>query len=861
MNRLQLIVTTITLVVGTTAVRSQSNLWGDIEYDGRPWVENVSEPVKVSKGLQNRHISLWASHGRYYDQKKGFWKWQRPNLFGTTEDLYTQTIVVPYLMPMLENAGAIVFSPRERDWQGKEVIVDNDMPISTSYAEVSTREPWQTSSLEGFAFHTGYYRDGENPFSAGTVRMARATKKKKNPSFISYQPNLPESGRYAVYVSYQTLGQSVDDAHYTVWHKGEPTEFYVNQRMGGGTWVYLGTFEFDQGCSEFNRVVLTNQSHHKGIVTADAVRFGGGMGNIVRGSMTSGMPRCVEGARYYAQWAGMPYDIYSTRGGTDDYADDINVRSLMTNYLAGGSCYVPSQQGLGVPLELSLAVHSDAGFSRNGIDLVGSLAICTTDYNDGRLNSGISRFASRDFATALLDGVTDDLRYKYGKWVKRTIYDRNYSETRLPEVPSAILETMSHQNFPDMRMGQDPNFRFTLARSIYKTILRYVCEQHDCDYVVTPLAPSNFHIEFGRKNELHLSWDATDDLQEPTATPTGYIVYTAMGRGDFDNGTAVHSNSYKLKLEPNILYSFKVAATNRGGKSFTTEVLSALYNPDADETILIVNGFHRLSSPAIRSNSMEQGFDLDDDPGITYGTTAGWVGRQINFDRTHMGSESPDGLGWSDNRYGGKFIAGNNFDYVRTHAMAIESAQNYSIVSCSSKAIEAGKVNLSKYVMIDYVLGLEYNDGHSLVTYKTFNKLMQSLMANYTSRGGHLMVSGAFIGRDLKSDTEQQFMADVLKCSFSDTYREASDSIIGLGTDFQFHHALNARHYAATSTEVLQPLEPAFPAMAYTDGRSACVAYKGDDYHVITLGFPFECIKDEQKRASIMRGLINFLIK
>ena len=27
---------------------------------------------------------------------------------------------------MLENAGAIVYTPRERDWQRNEVIVDND---------------------------------------------------------------------------------------------------------------------------------------------------------------------------------------------------------------------------------------------------------------------------------------------------------------------------------------------------------------------------------------------------------------------------------------------------------------------------------------------------------------------------------------------------------------------------------------------------------------------------------------------------------------------------------------------------------------------------------------------------------------
>lgn len=80
------------------------------------------------------------------------------------------------------------------------------------------------------------------------------------------------------------------DAKYIVYHKGEATEFSVNQRMGGGTWVYLGTFDFDKGCNTLNRVVVTNQASKRGVVTSDAVRFGGGMGNILRGNNSSVCP-------------------------------------------------------------------------------------------------------------------------------------------------------------------------------------------------------------------------------------------------------------------------------------------------------------------------------------------------------------------------------------------------------------------------------------------------------------------------------------------------------------------------------------------------------------------------------------------
>ena len=130
----------------------------------------------------------------------------------------------------------------------------------------------------------------------------------------------------------------MSDAKYIVYHKGEATEFSVNQRMGGGTWVYLGTFDFDKGCNEFNRVVCTNKASRRGVVTTDAVRFGGGMGNIERGGYTSGLPRCLEGARYYAQWAGAPYKVYGGRKGENDYADDINTRSLMTNCQKWQAC-------------------------------------------------------------------------------------------------------------------------------------------------------------------------------------------------------------------------------------------------------------------------------------------------------------------------------------------------------------------------------------------------------------------------------------------------------------------------------------------------------------------------------------------
>ena len=197
---------------------------------------------------------------------KGEWGWQRPRLFCTTEDLFTQSFILPYVIPMLENAGANVYTPRERDTQKNEVIVDNDTRNGSIYLEMKSRKArWEKTDGYGFAQRKPVYEDGENPFLTGSARFTR-TEKKKNKAFAEWIPTIPETGSYAVYVSYQTLPNSVSDAKYLVFHKGGVTEFKVNQRIGGGTWVYLGTFEFDKGSNDYGMVVLSNESKELSLI-------------------------------------------------------------------------------------------------------------------------------------------------------------------------------------------------------------------------------------------------------------------------------------------------------------------------------------------------------------------------------------------------------------------------------------------------------------------------------------------------------------------------------------------------------------------------------------------------------------------
>jgi len=852
----------------------KSRLWGDTDHQGNPWVENLSRPYRITRGLAGRHLFISPSHGRYY--KLGAWHWQRPALFCTREDLLTQSFVFPYLIPMLENAGAVVYSARERDVQTAEALVDNDAPGGAGlYEEEGPSDtPWRTvSAAAGFAPPSvAAYADSLSPFGLGTARYAPTTSRRHREATATWTPDIPRAGRYAVYVSYAAHPGNVSDARYTVYHKGGRTRFRVNQQMGGGTWVYLGTFDFDAGRRRTGRVVLSNQSDYRGVVTADAVRFGGGLGQTPRGEAgTSGMPCFLEAARYYAQRAGLPDSLYR-RDPTNDYNDDIRSRPFLLNHLGGGSCYLPAEAGKRVPIETSLALHSDAGVRRDR-SVYGTLAICTTRDAEGRRSypSGLARAASSDLADLLLGAVTRDLSATFRTdWTRRELWDRNYGETRLPDVPAAILEMLSHQNFTDMRFGHDPAFKFVMARAVYKALLRFVNGQHGIRrFDVQPLPVHGFSALLAPDGKsVRLSWQPTADSLEESARPTGYVVYTRTDGEGFDNGLLVEGKTaLTLPVAEGRLYSFKVTAVNRGGESFPSETLSVYKAPGERHRILVVNGFGRLSGPAVVDTPDSLGFDLDRDPGVPYLYTAAFCGRQRCFDPAAAGGEGEAALGHSDNSLEGRIVAGNTFDYPALHGSAIAAADGYSFSSCGKEAF-ATMDDLKPYRVIDYIAGLERDAPWNLRAYRALPADVRRRLAAYLHGGGNLFLSGAYIGTDLQSDEERSFAETVLKyrhagtdtLSAADREAEAPGMVRGLNLQIPVQRTLSATRYAAVATDRLAPASPqAFPAFAYPDGACAGIAYPGTDYRLVATGFPFECITETAVRDQAMKAILRFL--
>lgn len=171
-------------------------------------------------------------------------------------------------------------------------------------------------------------------------------------------------------------------------------------------------------------------------------------------------------------------------------------------------------------------------------------------------------------------------------------------------------------------------------------------------------------------------------------------------------------------------------------------------------------------------------------------------------------------------------------------------------------------VKLNDFALVDLILGLEKDDGHSMYYYKALRPQMQEKLAFYLKGRGNLLVSGAYLAADMRSNMEQQWLAQYLKIQSGGSNTNNYDSVVtGLGTNFDVYRNLNEEHYGAHSPDIILPTGSAFSIMKYADNSSAAVAYKGYDYRSVVMGFPFECIKANNDRRRIMHGLISFLLQ
>ncbi len=423
-----------------------------------------------------------------------------------------------------------------------------------------------------------------------------------------------------------------------------------------------------------------------------------------------------------------------------------------------------------------------------------------------------------------------------------------------------------------MRLGSDPRFKFVVSRAVYKGILRYISSQYGLPYVVQPLPVEAFSACFDASGATLLRWTPTVDSLEVTARPTGYVVYTRVDGGGFDNGRYVDRPQFAVEQEPGHIYSYRVTAVNAGGESFPSETLAACRVPDERGCVLIVNGFDRVSAPFASDIDSLTGFRRDIDFGVPDRRDISFIGAQRVFDRAlARGTADSCALGacWHD--FETEVLGGNTFDYPYLHGGPIAAA-GYSFCSTSARAVERGEVAFDDYRTVD--LGSSAAAPHRGGT--------------RCARGGVRSISACVAGclaplcGAARGAVRLGMLRDERPCrrrggallrpgGAALRLRRISSRARRASADGGRATLLHARGVPHLRHAGRRPLlygddrcvatggRGAFSVLRYLDdGRTACVA-SDDAGKSVVLGFPFASLTDRRQRDRLMRDVLRFL--
>lgn len=217
---------------------------------------------------------------------------------------------------------------------------------------------------------------------------------------------------------------------------------------------------------------------------------------------------------------------------------------------------------------------------------------------------------------------------------------------------------------------------------------------------------------------------------------------------------------------------------------------------------------------------------------------------------------------------------GNTFNFTRQHANAIVRT-NTGFVSATNDAVENGLFQLSRYPVVDYILGEESTAD------ETFSDSEQSIMTDYLENGGSLFISGSEIAWDLDykgTSTDNVFFHNYLKAEYSadapggvsGTYYSASGVSGGIFetlNDFYFDDGTHGT-YDVEYADALIPKGGADEILHYpevSEHNIAGVSYEGEfgssdsTGRLVYLGFPFETIRPAPVRYQMMDLILIFL--
>jgi N-acetylmuramoyl-L-alanine amidase len=806
---------------------------------GETTLHRATAPA-VTRGLAGSHhggaplagkvVYFSPGHGFYWSDPSvlGRWATQRGVTHGVVEDFVNAEAVAHYLVPLLLNAGATVFTVRETDMQPHRVVVDAEAGGSTAtegggiYEEFGA---WQDSTVAGYRAGLGPIADASNPHARGKNRVAATTSGPGAPE-ARFTPKIPADGQYAVYITYSQDASRARDAHYLVRHAGGESHVRVNQERHGATWVLLGSWRFRSGqdAAVGSVSLIADSKLEPGdFVSADAVRFGGGLGEIVRGDgsgpaagLTSGRPRWEECSRYAIQSNGAPESVWNS--SSDDHSDDVTARS---RYAAWQN--EPGEDAVYV------SWHTNAPDGGRGTS--------TYVYGPNPVNGSYNFTGapgSDDLANLLQDEIVNDIRASFVPgWQDRGVYSAYFGElnpSHNSEMPSALVEAAFHATEADAVQLREPRFRFVLARAFQQAIIKYFANRDGLPVRLLPDPPSALSVRAEGPTSARLRWSAppTDTQGFAGDAATGYVIYRSRDGRAFDDGLPLASASTSAlltDLPTGVPTFFRLSATNAGGESLPSSTVGVLLPCAGAKTeAMVVQGFYRL--------------DFSSEPREELGPFG--LGVLARFRQTAM----------------------NTYDYVVEHGLALAAA-GVPFDSAEAAAVVAGDAPLQSYRFVDWQLGEE-----STVD-STLDGAEKGLLADWLGEGGgrSLVISGSELLWDLEAKGDVgdiAFVHGTLGVAYqgddANTYGlgpATTGALAGIGA-LQFDDGSGGT-YQVDYPDILAPLAGAEALLSYDNGAGVAatryIAPQG--YRAYVFGFPLETLISGDARADLMAALVD----
>ena len=532
----------------------------------------------------------------------------------------------------------------------------------------------------------------------------------------------------------------------------------------------------------------------------------------------TGMPMWAEGARYWLKHQGVDSTLWNLYDG-DEYKDDMKCRAMWVN-------------SLDTKIDLCIALHTDGFDSGNDSTIIGTLCIYTAKDDEGktRLRDGRDREkTNRNLADWIQTQITKDLQTIEPAWTRRQLKEANYCESRVPVVPSIILELLSHKNMADMQYGLNPQFRFAAARAVYKGIVRYL---NGIDAAIQPLPVQDLGVfpanDNGSPLTVNLRWKPVTDTLEHNAAPLYYMVYIQTDNGEWDVQQVENATELKVELKQGVPYSFYVVAGNEGGLSLPSPTVSACLPAENEyPTALIVDAFNDTYGPEWFIDSTYAGIV----PG-TYACedrfSCAYIGEQWNYRKSDPWVNDDNcGFGACYRDHAGQLTIGNTRDYTVQHGRILRQ-MNISYVSCTAGMLTP----VSRFQLVDFICGRQRNP----MTAEHYR-----LIADYLNAGGKLLLS-----TDHFSAIDQAWAKKQLHASFYAAQATHSGRILVSGhKPYQLLMQPNDHQLFTHAPQALKHESDAMPLAKYMDMRcTAAVGYKSPTTATLVFGFPLETVQD-----------------